>query len=123
MLIIVIGFLLLILGLSYLFQAKLWVVLKEDCLKAPEAVLPFAFVMLVLGLTIIANHNVWITDWPLVITLFGWLLAVKGGFYLLYPQAVYWIKSRSDGFLLTWVRVAGVFLVVIGGLLLRFYWS
>jgi hypothetical protein len=74
--------------------------------------------MFLLGVAIIASHNVWVLDWPIAVTLMGWIMATKGAVYLLFPQllgkvAVLW----SDAIMRTYLRVAGVFLTVLGALL------
>ena len=35
------------------------------------------FVALVLGLLLVVSHNVWTTDWRVIITLLGWLTLIK----------------------------------------------
>jgi hypothetical protein len=37
-----------------------------------------AFIPLVIGLAMILAHNVWVMDWPVIITLFGWLIFLCG---------------------------------------------
>jgi hypothetical protein len=36
------------------------------------------FIALILGLLIVVSHNVWVLDWRLLITLFGWFGVIKG---------------------------------------------
>ena len=38
------------------------------------------------GLAIVLTHNVWVADWPVLITVLGWLATVSGAVRLLAPQ-------------------------------------
>ena len=38
------------------------------------------------GLAVVLTHNVWVADWPVLITILGWLTAIAGAFRLLAPQ-------------------------------------
>lgn len=38
------------------------------------------------GLTIVRTHNLWVRDWPVLVTLTGWLGIVLGLFRMLFPR-------------------------------------
>ncbi len=38
----------------------------------------FGFVALIMGLLIVVSHNIWALDWPVAVTLIGWLVVLKG---------------------------------------------
>ena len=40
------------------------------------------------GLSIVNTHNVWVLNWPVIVTLFGWALVIGGAFRILAPRAV-----------------------------------
>jgi len=40
------------------------------------------------GLSIVNTHNVWALDWPLIVTLFGWVLVVGGATRIIAPRTV-----------------------------------
>lgn len=44
------------------------------------------FLNLLLGLILIFVHNLWVPDWRVLITIFGWLLALSGTFRILFPD-------------------------------------
>ena len=50
------------------------------------AMLTIALVTVIAGLATVLAHNVWIGDWRLIITLFGWLCAIGGTIRIIYPQ-------------------------------------
>jgi uncharacterized membrane protein HdeD (DUF308 family) len=40
------------------------------------------------GLAIVLTHNVWEWHWPVVVTVFGWLLVIGGIFRIVFPDSV-----------------------------------
>jgi hypothetical protein len=46
------------------------------------------FVSLLLGLIIVSTHNVWSTPTPILISLFGWILCIRGAVLLFAPEAI-----------------------------------
>ena len=45
------------------------------------------------GLAIANNHNIWIMDWPVIITLFGWAMIAGGAIRIAFPSVVRSIGS------------------------------
>ena len=41
-----------------------------------------------IGLTIVIYHNIWVMDWRLIITLFGWMALIKGIWLIVFPGSV-----------------------------------
>ena len=69
------------------------------------------------GLAIVNNHNIWIVDWPIIITLFGWAMIIGGAVRMALPSAV-----RSIGGAMTknptMMRVAGAVWALVGAFLI-----
>jgi hypothetical protein len=65
------------------------------------------------GLAIVNNHNVWVANWPVIITIFGWASLIGGVIRIALPSVV-----RSVGGAMlerpAVIRVAGGFWVLIG---------
>lgn len=40
------------------------------------------------GLSIVNTHNVWVLDWTLIVTLFGWALVLGGASRIVAPRVV-----------------------------------
>jgi hypothetical protein len=68
------------------------------------------------GLAIVNGHNLWIVDWPIIITLLGWALLIGGAVRIALPSAV-----RSIGGAMlehpAVIRLAGAVWLLIGALL------
>ncbi|MDH3561590.1 MAG: hypothetical protein OEN52_11625 [Gammaproteobacteria bacterium] len=113
----VIAWLVLLLGLSYMTQATHWAELAKDALRYPHHYFPMVLMILVLGLTVVTLHNVWVADWPVVITVVGWIMVLKSIAYLLLPQVMTVFVSWSLASLTAWIRIAGLVLATLGGAL------
>ena len=95
----------------------------HDVMKAfqkNDAIIYLAGVLaLVLGLAIVNVHNYWALDWPLFITVFGWLSILSGITRMTYPKLVAKIVSgmvESQGI----IRAGGAVSIVLGAVLSYF---
>lgn len=43
---------------------------------------------LILGLLMLQFHNIWVSDWRVLITIIGWTIAIKGAFAMIAPDAM-----------------------------------
>ena len=73
-----IGFSIAIFGLSILvrmesFQKTIKEISSSDALMTLISILP-----LVIGLSIVLSHNLWIPNWPVIITIIGWVFLIVG---------------------------------------------
>lgn len=52
---------------------------------------------LLLGITLIVSHNLWVLDWPLIVTLLCWAVFIKGVVLVLMPDkmtsTLAWLES------------------------------
>ena len=115
----VVAVFLIVIGLSYLFQAGRWIAFTRYVLEQPERLFPTAMVMLTAGTTIALAYDSWHGTWPLFVTLLGWLLAIKGALILLFPGIAQTFSRVSDAYMRWHLRIGGLILVVLGALLWR----
>jgi xanthosine utilization system XapX-like protein len=117
----VLGILYLAIGLGTLinhdFYKKLLTVFSEN----PPAIYLSGLVALVIGYLLVTFHNIWPSDWPVIITIFGWLALIKGLVLLLLPRVSIKIckifESQMTTFLPVWalvMAVAGIILAWLG---------
>jgi hypothetical protein len=71
---------------------------------------------LLAGLAIVNTHNLWVSDWRVIITILGWLAIARGALSLLFPNKMYGIgetilASRSGP------MIGAVIALVLGGIL------
>ena len=68
------------------------------------------------GLSIVNTHNVWVLDWTLIVTLFGWALVLGGALRILAPRVV----DTVGGAMMdrpTMTRVVGAIWALLGAFL------
>lgn len=81
------GWLLVILCPIYLLRKK---VLSEELFRFVEDkgfVVLSGYLALILGLVTVILHNLWVADWRVVITIFGWISLFKGIVRIGFPGA------------------------------------
>ena len=81
-----IGPVLLVMGAGMLINAKAFRPIFEEIIRNRALVVIGGLITMPAGLAIVLTHNVWVANWPVLITLLGWLIAVSGAFRLLAPQ-------------------------------------
>lgn len=97
-------------------------VLKSYAVEASKNIPLIYFtgvVALLLGLMLVISHNIWEWNYRGVITLFGWLILIKGLIRLFWPEALQKIvKKAFDSW---WMKIimilfflAGIYLTYIG---------
>ena len=82
------GIYLLIIGLSMLFNHKVFFRTFQQWAEQPGSITLTAFISIILGILMVLVHNVWVADWRIVITLLAWLTLIKGIIRLNFPHAV-----------------------------------
>jgi hypothetical protein len=60
-------------------------VLTEEISHEPALILVSGVLLFVAGLAIVRAHNRWTADWPVLITVLGWLLVFQGLVRMLFP--------------------------------------
>jgi hypothetical protein len=106
----------LVIGLGMLANREGYRVMAREFLDSRALIYLAGLLALVPGLAVVLVHNVWVADWRVIVTIFGWLAVVGGVFRLLFPHRVVTIGTRmveSEGYM----RVGGVVVLVLGAVL------
>lgn len=75
-----------------------------------------SFLAITLGLLNIIAHNLWVMDWRIVITLFGWISFIKGVTNFAFPNfATKWMLQID----FKWFQFLLILLFIVGVLLLN----
>ena len=78
-----------------------------------------AGMFLILGLIIIWVHNDWYWSFSVIVSLLGWILAIKASLWLLFPLVLArWAKKSAFFALKAWFRFVSGFVIIILGLLI-----
>lgn len=63
-----------------------------------------------LGTLIVSYHNLWVKDWPVLITIIGWIFLVEAAFYILAPKAILGLFRKLPQSQIGW----GLFTIAFG---------
>ncbi len=75
---------------------------------------------LLLGLFLISGHNMWVKDWPVIITIIAWAMILKGVCLLLFPDSSQKMAAAmASGSQYT---LSGLVMLVLGGYLCYVSW-
>ena len=84
--------------------------------KDEKFMITTSFLAIVLGLLNIIAHNLWVTDWRIIITLFGWISFIKGVTRFAFPSiAMKWMMQID----FKWFQFLLFLLFIIGVVLLN----
>ena len=103
-----------VIGLLGKFPEAYVSVLRE--INNQSATLILGMFALLAGLAIVNAHNLWVSDWRVIITILGWLAIVRGALSLLFSNKMYGIgetilASRSGPI------IGAAIILVLGGIL------
>ncbi len=109
---------LIVTGLSYLSHSSIWKDLIRELLAKPLWLMIWSLLFLPWGLIVIFGHNLWVSNWSVIITIVGWLITTKCVLYLVIPSWSKFVKNWSDEFLQRYIKIAGGIETILGGGLL-----
>jgi hypothetical protein len=114
----VMGLFLLIVSVILLVNFHKFPKLVKDFAKNSLLIFISGFPALLLGLLIVLNHNIWVNDPRVIITILGWLILVKGVLRLSMPEQlaarVLHMSPKVHFFLLLLVGIVGAYLTLFG---------
>jgi hypothetical protein len=88
----VLGLYLIITSISLLVNKTMAITLLNEIMQSTALQFISGTIALILGLILVVAHNIWTTDWRVIITLVAWLSLFKGIFITTFPQ---WVMSYS----------------------------
>ena len=109
----------LVVGIGLLVNAKTYRKLAEEFLASTALIYLSGVLLMLGGVALVLAHNVWTLDWPLLITLLGWLGVIGGAGRIIVPQGLQEIRQDivESGIALT---IACVIWLAIGVVLCFF---
>ncbi len=110
------GPVILVLGMPMIFSPESLQETTKRFLADSPLVLVSGVLAMTAGLSIVNTHNVWVLDWPLIVTLFGWALVLGGASRIVAPRVV---EHVGDAMMdrPTMTRIVGAFWVLLGAFL------
>jgi hypothetical protein len=114
-----IGPLMLAVGIGIFVNGAIYRMLADEFLRSRALIYLSGLLTMTAGLAIILTHNVWRADWPVIITILGWLALIGGAFRIVMPQGTERIGRRllkeKHG-----LTIAGIIWVALGAILCVF---
>lgn len=108
----------LVIGLSHIIQPRVWtrffIMWRE---KGEVGSFLSGLLHFPMGVLIVSFHNVW-SGIPLIVTIMGWGLVIKGLIYFTYPKHGMRVLARVSMERSWEFVVAGVFAVVLSGVII-----
>jgi hypothetical protein len=105
----------LVAGISMFLNAEGTKAMAREFLRSPALIYLSGLLTMTAGLAVLLNHNLWVGDWRVLITLFGWLATIGGAARIALPRQVRSIgESMLDNPIA--MTVGGGIWVVIGAL-------
>lgn len=104
-------------SLGFIFNMKYYKKELHKIAEEPGTLYLGGAMALTAGLLIVTYHNTWVSNWTVLITLFGWLALVKGVLILTFPNTVKFFRPLYQGNNLAVIRV----LTLVLGLLFGYY--
>ncbi|MCK5450468.1 MAG: hypothetical protein KAI70_01735 [Candidatus Omnitrophica bacterium] len=109
----ILGSLYAIIGIGILFNMKTYLKVMEDFIENAAIVYLCGVAVFVVGMIIVLNHNVWVLNWPIVITIMGWMAIFKGVFLIVFPDAM--VRLTKKFVSMTRVLFADIIFIIMLG--------
>jgi len=84
----IIGSCYIIFALGMIFNRRFYLILMEDFARNKALVFYAGFLALFIGFLIVFSHNLWVRDWRVLVTIFGWAGIIKGAWLVILPQTL-----------------------------------
>jgi len=84
-----IGPVMIVAGFSVLLNRRGFRSMAEDFLASRGLMFLGGLMVMLGGLAIVLTHNVWVANWRVIVTLFGWLMVIAGAIRIIEPPFLF----------------------------------
>ena len=112
-----IGPIFVIVGIGLLLNGDRYRAVVDEVMSSYTLLYIFGAIALTGGLAIVLTHNVWVWDWPVIITIVGWLMIVRGSLRILIPQQVEALARKMVARWSEFLLISGVLVITLGAFL------
>ena len=106
-------------GVSLLSNQAGFHKMAEEFLRSPALIFFTGMILMPAGLAVVLNHNVWVADWRVIITLLGWVAVISGALRVFAPYRATEIGKKFLKYR-NYETAAAAIWVVIGAVLCYF---
>jgi uncharacterized membrane protein len=75
-------------GVGVFVNASTYRSLAEEFLRSRALIYLSGLLAMTAGMAVVLTHNVWVANWPVLITVLGWLAVFGGAVRIICPQSV-----------------------------------
>jgi hypothetical protein len=111
-----IGPVILVAAIGLFLNRDAYKAMAQEFLRSPALLYLSGVLTMTAGVAILLAHNVWVADWRVLITIFGWLATIGGAARIAFPGAT---KAVGERMLENpaWMTIGGAIWLAIGALL------
>jgi hypothetical protein len=106
-------------GISLLMNETAFRKMAMEFLRSPALIFFSGMILMPAGLAIVLSHNVWVLNWPVIITLLGWIAVISGALRVFAPDRALEIGKKAIASKQI-ITVSAAFWLVIGAVLCYF---
>ena len=93
--------------------------MAREFMRSPSLIYLSGLLTMTAGVAIVLAHNVWVADWRVLLTIFGWLATVGGAARIVFPDKIRTVgEAMLDKPMV--MTLGGAIWLVIGALLCFF---
>jgi hypothetical protein len=81
-----IGPIALVAAIGFLANRAAYRAMAQEFLRSPALIYLSGLLTMTAGVAVVLSHNLWVADWRVLITIFGWLATIGGAFRIAFPQ-------------------------------------
>ena len=105
-------------SLGQFFSGITYKKMYQDIMRSSGLMAMMGLFAIIIGFLLVEHHNIWVKDWPVIITIIGWAALVKGFLFLAFPDALKIFEPMFTG---KFAKVFPYFTLAFG--LLFAYWG
>ena len=103
-----------IIGVGLFLNRERYLAVVDEVILSKTLLYVFGVMALTGGLAILLTHNVWVWDWPVVITIIAWLMVVRGSLRIVIPQQIEAIAKGMTDQLPTLLLISDMIVISVG---------
>jgi pentatricopeptide repeat protein len=119
----VLGWYLVITSLLLLLRPDIVITAMKDLIGQRGFMLIIGLMTLILGLLMVISHNLWVMAWPVIVTIFAWLILIGGLCRLFFPETVLKIWKKMINQTSVLISSSVISLIIGFFLLYKVYWG
>ena len=112
-----IGPIFVIVGIGLLLNGDRYRAVVDEVMSSHTLLYVFGAIALTGGLAIVLTHNIWVWDWPVIITIVGWLMIVRGSLRIIVPQQVEDLARKMVARWSNILLISGLLVIMLGAFL------